>query len=113
MKTPKYAVSILTAVAIAGLSGCASYDRAAGVNTSGMYPAQSNDRPGNPPGTEASRAIDRAAGTDVSGAYPAQRDGTAMNPSGTAAQRMYDRSSGTNTSGAYPQNTRSGMPPVR
>ena len=90
---------------LAGLSGCAPYDRAAGVNTSGKYPAQSDGTPANPTGTEASRAVDRAAGTNVSGAYPGQRDGTAVNPKGTAAERAYDRAAGTNTSGALPQNT--------
>ena len=43
--------------------------------------------PGNPPGTAASRALDRAAGTNVSGAYPGQSDGTPANPRGTAASR--------------------------
>lgn len=110
MKNRKYAFGILTVVAIAGLSGCAAYDRAAGTNTSGVYPAQSDGRPSNPPGTEATRALDRAAGTDVSGAYPGQRDGTSVNPPGTAAQRLYDRSTGANTSGAYPQNAGRGAP---
>jgi len=58
--------------------------------------------PGNPPGTEASRAADRAAGTNMSGAYPSQRDGTPGNPPGTEATRALDRAAGTNTSGAYP-----------
>lgn len=58
---------------------------------------------GNPPGTEASRALDRAAGTNVSGAYPAQSDGRPGNPPGTEASRAFDRAAGTNTSGAYPQ----------
>ena len=57
---------------------------------------------GNPPGTEATRALDRAAGTNTSGAYPAQSDGTRANPSGTEATRALDRAAGTNTSGAYP-----------
>ena len=57
---------------------------------------------GNPPGTEATRALDRAAGTDVSGAYPSQRDGTPGNPPGTAISRTFDRAAGTDTSGAYP-----------
>lgn len=59
-------------------------------------------RPGNPPGTEASRAVDRAAGTNTSGAYPQQADGTRANPPGTATSRAFDRAAGTNTSGAYP-----------
>jgi hypothetical protein len=104
MENRKYIVRVVAAVALVGLSGCASYDRATGTNTSGNYPAQSDGRPGNPPGTETTRAIDRAMGTDVSGAYPGQRDGTAANPPGTAAQRAYDRATGANTSGAYPQN---------
>lgn len=64
---------------------------------------------GNPPGTEASRALDRAAGTNTSGAFPAQRDGTAVNPPGTAAERAVDRAAGTNTSGAFPRQS-DGMP---
>ncbi|MFL1462691.1 hypothetical protein ACI6QG_10840 [Roseococcus sp. DSY-14] len=59
-------------------------------------------RRGNPPGTEASRALDRAAGTNTSGAYPQQADGTRANPAGTEATRAFDRAAGTNTSGAYP-----------
>lgn len=96
----------LGAVALLAVSGCSSYDRAAGTNTSGVYPSQSNGTPGNPPGTAATRALDRAAGTDVSGAYPAQRDGTRANPPGTAVSRTYDRVTGSDTSGAYPQNQR-------
>ena len=49
---------------------------------------------GNPPGTEATRALDRAAGTNTSGAYPVQSDGTAANPPGTAAGRALDRARG-------------------
>lgn len=94
------------AALLAAVSACAPVDRAAGTNTSGRYPAQSDGTPGNPPGTAATRALDRAAGTDVSGAYPAQRDGTRANPPGTAASRTYDRATGSNTSGAYPQNQR-------
>ena len=59
-------------------------------------------RPGNPPGTAASRTLDRAAGTNTSGAFPAQSDGRPGNPPGTAAERVVDRAAGTNTSGAYP-----------
>ena len=67
----------LSAVTLLAVGGCASYDRAAGTNTSGAYPAQADGKPGNPPGTAATRALDRAAGTDVSGAYPQnQRRGT-------------------------------------
>ena len=94
------------AAALLAVSGCASYDRAAGTNTSGAYPSQSDGTRANPPGTAASRALDRAAGTDVSGAYPAQRDGTPSNPPGTAVSRTYDRATGSDTSGAYPQNKR-------
>ena len=90
----------------AALSGCAAADRAAGTNSSGIYPSQSDGTRNNPPGTAVGRAADRAAGTDASGAYPAQRDGTAANPSGTAASRLYDRTTGDNVSGAYPQNQR-------
>lgn len=90
------------------LSGCAAFDRAAGTNTSDVYPAQRDGTPVNPPGTAATRALDRAAGTDVSGAYPQQRDGTPLNPPGTAATRALDRTTGGNVSGAYPQNVRPG-----
>lgn len=89
-----------------GMSGCASYDRAAGTDTSGRYPNQRDGTAANPPGTAATRALDRAAGTDVSGAYPSQRDGTRGNPPGTAATRAYDRVTGDNVSGAYPANQR-------
>ena len=88
------------------LSGCAAYDRAAGTNTSGVYPRQNDGTPVNPPGTAATRALDRAAGTDLSGAYPAQRNGTPVNPPGTAATRALDRAAGSDLSGAYPQNRR-------
>ena len=64
---------------------------------------------GNPPGTEATRALDRASGTNVSGAYPSQSDGTRVNPEGTEATRALDRAAGTNTSGAYPSQS-DGMP---
>lgn len=57
---------------------------------------------GNPPGTEASRAVDRVSGTNISGAYPAQSNGTPGNPPGTVTSRALDRAAGTNTSGAYP-----------
>lgn len=71
-----------------------AYDRAAGTNTSGAYPLQSDGMRSNPPGTEASRALDRAAGTNVSGAYPMQSDGMPGNPPGTATSRAYDRAVG-------------------
>ena len=64
-----------------------AFDRAAGTNQSGAYPAQSDGTRSNPTGTAAERAFDRAAGTDVSGAYPSQADGTPGNPRGTAASR--------------------------
>lgn len=96
----------LSAVALLAVSGCATYDRAAGTDTSGVYPRQADGKPGNPPGTQATRALDRAAGTDTSGAYPAQRDGTPANPPGTAVSRTYDRVTGSDTSGAYPANKR-------
>lgn len=75
-------------------------DRAAGTNTSGAYPAQSDGTPANPSGTETTRALDRAAGTNASGAYPSQSDGTRANPPGTAAGRALDRATG-NSSGGY------------
>lgn len=34
-------------------------DRAAGTNSSGAFPAQSDGRPGNPPGTAVGREVDR------------------------------------------------------
>lgn len=72
--------------------------------------ANPNDgQSGNPPGTEATRALDRAAGTNTSGAYPAQSDGMPGNPPGTATTRTLDRAAGTNTSGAYPAQS-DGMP---
>ena len=84
------AFTLVALVAIGGLAAC---DKA----------------PGNPPGTEATRAYDRAAGTNVSSAYPGQSDGTRANPSGTEATRALDRAAGTNTSGAYPGQS-DGMP---
>lgn len=77
-----------------GTEASRALDRAAGTNTSGAYPRQSDGRPGNPPGTEASRALDRAAGTNTSGAYPLQSDGLPGNPPGTAAGRAIDRATG-------------------
>jgi len=99
-----WSVRVASSLLLLGIAGCATYDRAAGTNTSGVYPSQSNGTPANPPGTAATRALDRAAGTDVSGAYPAQRDGTSRNPPGTAVSRTYDRVTGDDVSGAYPQN---------
>lgn len=81
-----------------------AYDRAAGTNTSGAYPRQSDGMPGNPPGSAVERTYDRAAGTNTSGAYPRQSDGRPGNPPGTAVERAYDRATDSNTSGAYPQN---------
>jgi len=95
---------VAAAVAVLGLAACADHggsrpgnpsgtaaeravDRAAGTNTSGAYPAQSDGTRANPPGTAAERTLDRAAGTDTSGAYPRQRDCTASNPPGTAVSR--------------------------
>jgi hypothetical protein len=45
-------------------------DKAAGTNTSGAYPRQSDGMPGNPPGTAAERTYDRATDSNTSGAYP-------------------------------------------
>jgi hypothetical protein len=83
----KSLLPILAITVAAGLAACAPVDRAAGTNTSGRYPSQSDGTPANPPGTAATRAFDRAAGTDASGAYPNQRDGTRANPPGTALSR--------------------------
>lgn len=80
--------TLIAAAAILSIAACAS--------------TPPDGTPGNPPGTEASRAVDRAAGTNTSGAFPAQTDGTRANPTGTAAGRTLDRAAGTNTSGAYP-----------
>ena len=96
----------LAALVLLGAAGCQSFDRAAGTDTSGVYPSQRDGTPANPSGTAATRAFDRAAGTDVSGAYPSQRDGTPANPRGTAISRTYDRATGNDTSGAYPRNSR-------
>ncbi|RKK01824.1 hypothetical protein EBE87_02590 [Pseudoroseomonas wenyumeiae] len=74
-------------------------DRAAGTNTSGAYPSQSDGTRANPPGTETTRALDRAAGTNTSGAYPSQSDGTRNNPPGTAAGRALDRATGNSSTG--------------
>ena len=79
--------AVVTAVLSLGLAACSG---------------GSEGTRGNPPGTEATRALDRAAGTNVSGAYPAQSDGTRVNPPGTEATRALDRAAGTNVSGAYP-----------
>lgn len=92
----------LAAALLLSVAGCQAVDRAAGTNTSGRYPSQSDGTASNPSGTAATRALDRAAGTDVSGAYPAQRDGTPSNPRGTAVTRTFDRATGNNVSGAYP-----------
>lgn len=74
-----------------GTAATRTLDRAAGTNTSGAYPMQSDGRPGNPPGTAAERSLDRAAGTNTSGAYPMQSDGMPGNPPGTAASRAINR----------------------
>ena len=104
MKFPFRFRGAAATMVVLGLAGCATYDRAAGTNTSGVYPQQRDGTPANPSGTSATRALDRAAGTDVSGAYPAQRDGMPGNPPGTAVGRAYDRATGNNVSGAYQQN---------
>jgi hypothetical protein len=70
-----------------GTAATRGLDRAAGTNTSGAYPAQTDGTRANPPGTAAERAVDRAAGTNNSGAFPSQSDGTPGNPRGTAAGR--------------------------
>ena len=92
-----------------GTAASRTLDRAAGTNTSGAYPSQSDGTAENPRGTAASRAtdnavgapkdaqnlknnsatrtLDRAAGTDNSGAYPTQADGMPGNPKGTAVSR--------------------------
>jgi hypothetical protein len=97
------------ALALGGLAACTTSDplNAAGRpdgtpgNPRGTEPSRANDRagdplntagrpdgsPGNPPGTAASRALDRAAGTNASGAYPSQSDGTPANPRATAVGR--------------------------
>ena len=62
-------------------------DRAAGTNTSGAFPRQSDGTAVNPPGTAAERTLDRNAGTNTSGAFPRQRDCTPRNPAGTQVSR--------------------------
>ena len=106
MNAHKLRPGLSAAALLLALSGCAAYDRAAGTNTSGVYPQQRDGTAVNPPGTAATRALDRAAGTDLSGAYPQQQNGTAVNPPGTAATRALDRAAGTDLSGAYPENRR-------
>jgi hypothetical protein len=59
--------------AVRNNSATRAYDRAAGTDMSGAYPAQRDGTPNNPPGTAATRTFDRAAGTDTSGAYPQNR----------------------------------------
>jgi hypothetical protein len=76
-------------------SATRALDRAAGTNTSGAYPGQSDGMPGNPPGTAATRALDRAAGTNTSGAYP-QNEGNTTTPPATG------RGSGTDAAPATP-----------
>ena len=83
-------------------SATRALDRAAGTNTSGAYPQQSDGTPANPPGTAATRALDRAAGTNTSGAYPQQSDGTPANPPGTAMEREMNRPSETSPSNPAP-----------
>ena len=80
-------------------SATRAVDRAAGTNTSGAYPAQSDGTRANPPGTEATRALDRAAGTNTSGAYPSQSVGTRIIPPGSAVGGALDRASGMSSSG--------------
>jgi hypothetical protein len=50
-----------------GTAALRGLDRAAGTNTSGAYPMQSDGMPGNPRGTEAGRAVDRAFGAGMPG----------------------------------------------
>lgn len=50
-----------------GTAALRGVDRAAGTNTSGAYPMQSDGLPGNPRGTEAGRAMDRAFGAGMPG----------------------------------------------
>ena len=59
------------ALLLLGTAGCQAYDRAAGTDTSGAYPAQRDGTRSNPPGTAATRTYDRATGNNTSGAYPA------------------------------------------
>lgn len=56
-----------------GTAAQRAYDRAAGTNTSGAYPMQSDGMPGNPPGSAVERAYDRATDSNTSGAYPTRR----------------------------------------
>ena len=108
MKNLVTILGIAAALAVFGTAGCSAYDRAAGTDSSGIYPQQQNGSLANPSGTAGTRALDRAAGTDLSGAYPDQQDGTSGNPSGSRFGRAYDRVTGDSVSGAYPQNVRPG-----
>lgn len=56
-----------------GTAAQRAYDRAAGTNTSGAYPMQSDGMPGNQPGTAVQRGYDRATDSNTSGAYPQSR----------------------------------------
>ena len=79
-------------VALSGLAACTMRDP---LNTAG----RPDGTPGNPRGTELSRASERA-GDPLN--VQARPDGTPGNPPGTAVSRSFDRAAGTNTSGAYP-----------
>lgn len=79
-----------------GTAASRAFDRAAGTDTSGAYPAQRDGTKSNPRGTASERAFDRAAGTNTNGAYPSQSDATRANPSGTDASRSLDRTTTSN-----------------
>ena len=80
MRQRKIGFAILMSAGLMGLAACSSsptgtaperaLDRAAGTNTSGAYPSQSDGTRANPPGTAATRAYDRTTGSNTSGAYP-------------------------------------------
>ena len=56
-----------------GTAASRALDRAAGTNTSGAYPSQSDGTAANPPGTAAGRAVDKTLGTNETGANPTHK----------------------------------------
>ncbi|MCR0984293.1 general stress protein [Roseomonas populi] len=56
-----------------GTEASRAFDRAAGTNTSGAFPSQSDGTPANPPGTAAGRAVDKTLGTNTTGANPTHK----------------------------------------
>lgn len=89
-----------------------SFDRAAGTNSSGAYPTQTDGTPSNPKGTAVGRAYDRATESNTTGAYPmndvkneAERLREEAGKLLDSTQKSIDRTLGTNSSGSYPAQT--------